>query len=228
MKERSSSVDLRVLDAPTLAGQYACPEGDVGRALGRYMSTLNRPLYKEAICKLDPEAHGRVLEIGFGDGGLIHMLAGPPLSLSYVGIDVSHTMVDEATARNCGLVNAGRASFHVGNVTAIPWSNAFDYALAINSIYFWLSALEGLRQIRRALRSGGVLVLATMTPQNAAQSPIAKYGFTVLDERELGLLHAEAGFDDFRASTFEETAKRIDGTPYARSNYLTRATAGKP
>jgi arsenite methyltransferase len=103
-------------------------------------------------------------------------------------------MVSEAEAFNQELIRAGRATFRLASVEAIPFAaDAFDHALAVNTIYFWPDPVRALAEIRRVLRPDGVLFVLAGTPEEMAKAPFTPYGFRVYDEAQLRKLHAEAG-----------------------------------
>jgi SAM-dependent methyltransferase len=223
---RWSMVDLAQLPAADLAAQLARPTGEIGIAVGDYMNRINSRLINAACELLTPPPDGRVLEIGFGNGKLIGDVLGMAPGLTYAGVDISDTMVREATENNRALVQQDRVKLRRAAVDRLPFPNAaFDRALAINTIYFWPVQLSGLAEIRRVLRDDGFLVLASMTPETSAQSPTARpeHGFRVLDRNSLELLHRHAGFKRVVCDLYEEEAKRLDGTIFHRVYHMVLA-----
>jgi SAM-dependent methyltransferase len=161
-----------------------------------------------------------VLEIGFGNGKLIADLLVRAPGLTYVGVDVSETMVSEGIENNRANVEQGRVRLYQTTADRLPFPDRyFDRALAINSIYFWPDQLSGLAEIRRVLRDDGCLVVASMTPETSAQSPTARpeHGFRIPDRKSLELLHRQAGFKRVECQIYEEAAKRLDGTIFHRA-----------
>ena len=223
----SEIIDLSQLPATEIAGQLARPTGDIGVAVGDYMTNLNSRLIGAAYTPLAPPAEGRLLEIGFGNGKLIASLLALAPGLTYTGVEVSLTMVREAKRANCALEDEGRVEFYLAAVDRLPFPDAtFDRAVSVNSIYFWQDQLTGLREIRRVLRKDGILVLASMTRETSARSPTARpeYGFQVLDGESLTTLHREAGFNRIKCDIQEE-AKRLDGSVFRRAYHMVLAHA---
>jgi len=221
-------VDLAQLPAAEMAAQLARPTGEIGIAVGDYMNRINSRLTNAAYQLLRPPPDGRVLEIGFGNGKLIGDLVGIAPDLTYVGVDLSDTMLHEASENNRALIDEGRVKLRMATVDRLPFPNAaFDRALAVNTIYFWPDQLSGLAEIRRVLRDDGFLVLASMTPDTSAQSPTARpeYGFRVPDRNALELLHQQAGFKRVTCDIYEEEAKRLDGTIFHRAYHMVLAHA---
>ena len=101
-------VDLTKLDLAVLARQLGNPEGEIGQAVGEYMSRHNANVSAAAWRRLDLKPGARVLEVGFGNGQLIPPLLALEPDLAYTGIDISETMLAEAAAFNRALVEARR------------------------------------------------------------------------------------------------------------------------
>lgn len=59
-------------------------------------------------------------------------------AVTYFGLDISETMVADASEFNAAAVREGRVTLAQGTSTAIPAdAMRFDKALALNTIYFW-------------------------------------------------------------------------------------------
>src|SRR5262249_61218485 len=88
---------------------------------------------------LNIQPSDRVLEVGFGPGVGIQLLAEKATAGEVAGIDCSEEMVEQATARNAAAVECGRVELQLGSVERLPFANeTFDKALAINSMQIWL------------------------------------------------------------------------------------------
>jgi ubiquinone/menaquinone biosynthesis C-methylase UbiE len=126
----------------------------------------NRPFAEEVVTLLGVEPAQRVLEIGFGPGVAIALLAQAAPGVRIAGIDVSTEMVEQARARNAAAIRAGAVDLRHGTVERLPFADAaFDLALAINSMQVWPDVDAGLRALRRVLRPGGRVALA-FTPRS--------------------------------------------------------------
>ncbi len=55
--------------------QFACPTGAVGRMVGHLMAVKNAKMNRFAVETLDAQPDDQVLEIGFGHGRAIQMIA---------------------------------------------------------------------------------------------------------------------------------------------------------
>ena len=219
-------VDLSKLDLALLARQLAKPEGETGRAVGEYMSQHNANVCAAAWARLDLRPRDRVLEVGFGNGKLIPALLARQPDLAYTGIDISPTMLAEATAFNGALVESRRIDVRLASVEAMPFAaGAFDRAVSVNTIYFLPDPDRALAELHRVLRPGGTLVLAGITPEAAAGLPIIQHGFRIYDRQRLEEMHRRAGFHSIDAEIYRETTQRLDGGQHERSYYLFRAVA---
>ena len=218
-------VDLKQLDLAVLARQLGNPEGDIGRAVGDYMSANNAPVSSAAFRRLGLARGNRVLEIGFGNGKLIPALLALQPDLAYTGIDISETMLVEATAFNRALVESRRVDLKLASVEAMPFPDgSFDRAVAVNVIYFWPDPQRAIEELHRVLRPDGVLVVAGITPEAAAGLPIVQHGFRIYDQKRLEEMHRHAGFRSLDVEIYRETTQRLDGGSHERSYYLLRAS----
>jgi ubiquinone/menaquinone biosynthesis C-methylase UbiE len=142
------------------------PEGLLGRLGGLILARSNRKFAEEIVAFLDLEASEKVLEVGFGPGVAIELLASAATAGTVAGIDVSEEMVEQAAARNSAAIRAGAVALRHGTVERMPFEDdAFDLALAINSMQVWPDVEAALREIRRVLRAGGRIALA-FTPRS--------------------------------------------------------------
>ncbi len=202
--------DLTKLDPATTAQHLGRPEGEIGLALADSMAERNWPVYEAAFKRVGAKPGEYIFEVGFGNGKLVPRLLALAPELTYAGIDISETMVAEAETFNRSLVEAGRATFGLASVEAIPFADgAFDRALTVNTIYFWPDPVRALTEIRRVLRADGALVLMVGTPQTMAQAPHARYGFRLYDEAQLRELHDKAGFRRVDVELYRDRAPAL-------------------
>jgi ubiquinone/menaquinone biosynthesis C-methylase UbiE len=144
----------------TLLRTFGRPQGVLGRLGGIIMARVNQNIAARAIELLDIQQHDRVLEIGFGPGVGIQLLASLVSSGRVEGVDDSAEMVEQARARNLKMIETGRVGLRRGSVESLPFeSDSFDKALAINSMQVWPDAVAGLREIRRVMKPGGRVAL---------------------------------------------------------------------
>jgi ubiquinone/menaquinone biosynthesis C-methylase UbiE len=147
-----------------LLRMFGRPEGLLGRIGGLILARFNRDFAQEVITLLDVRAAERVLEVGFGPGVGIKLLAG--FTGKVAGIDPSKEMVEQASARNAAAIRTGAVDLRRGSVESMPFEDrSFDTALAINAMQVWPEAPVGLREICRVLTGGGRVALG-FTPNS--------------------------------------------------------------
>ena len=164
---------------------FGCPKGILGRLGGIIMARMNRKCAAWAIDLLGVQPHERVLEVGFGPGVAIQLLAESASEGYVAGVDYSREMVEQATARNMKAIESGRVELRHGSVERLPFEDdTFDKALAINSMQVWPDAVAGLREIRRVMKRSGRIALAftrhSGQPKGGLTDVLTAAGFTTV------------------------------------------------
>jgi ubiquinone/menaquinone biosynthesis C-methylase UbiE len=162
---------------------FGCPTGLLGRLGGLIMARMNREAAAQVVGLLAIRPDDKVLEIGFGPGVAIQLLAQRAPGGRIVGVDSSLEMVGQAAARNAGAVRNQRGELRQGGVDTLPFPvAAFDKALAINSMQVWPDPVAGLREIRRVLKPAGTIALGFTVnsgqPREGVRATLAAAGFT--------------------------------------------------
>jgi ubiquinone/menaquinone biosynthesis C-methylase UbiE len=136
---------------------FGRPRSILGRLGGIGMARTNRKTATWAIDRLDVQPDDSVLEVGFGPGVGIHLLAQAVVTGRVVGVDCSDEMVAQATARNAQAIASRRVDLRRGSVERLPFhDNTFHKALALQ---VWPDATAGLREMRRVMKIGGTVAL---------------------------------------------------------------------
>jgi ubiquinone/menaquinone biosynthesis C-methylase UbiE len=149
-----------------LLRMFGRPKGLLGRLGGVVLARFNRGFAEEIVALLKVRASERVLEVGFGPGVGIELLASAAANGKVAGVDPSKEMVEQASARNAAAIRSGAVELRQGSVECMPFEDgAFETALAINSMQVWPDAPAGLREIRRVLTVGGRVALG-FTPNS--------------------------------------------------------------
>ena len=154
---------------------FGRPEGVLGRLGGVIMARMNRDAASQIIEMLDICPDDKLLEVGFGPGVAIQLLLDRVPAGSVAGIDYSQEMVRQAAARNAAALRNRRVDLRYGSVERLPFADeAFDKALAINSMQAWPDARAGLREIQRVLKRGGSVALGFTVNSGQRREAVAE------------------------------------------------------
>lgn len=206
------------------ARQLANPEGPVGVAVADWLNNNNKQANAKVVESLSVEAGHHVLEIGFGNGRSVPIVMAQAPDVRYAGIDISPTMVTEASRFNATLVAAGKASFHLASADALPFENeSFDRAFSIGVVHFWAEPLASLSEIRRVLRSGGVMFMGCLAPRDAPDFARREFGFHLRDASEWDTFCRAAGFAAAEVRTVESEQTTPSGVAVKRYSIRMRA-----
>jgi ubiquinone/menaquinone biosynthesis C-methylase UbiE len=177
-----------------LMRMFGRPKGILGRLGGILMARTNQPRAAWVITLLSIQPHDRVLEVGFGPGVGIALLARSVPEGYIAGVDPSAEMVERARARNVKAVESGRVDLRCGAVERLPFDdNTFMKALARNSMEVCPDTMAGLREMRRVMMPGGCIALG-FTPysgqsKNGLPDMLTAAGFT-----EAHVVEAQEGY----------------------------------
>jgi ubiquinone/menaquinone biosynthesis C-methylase UbiE len=183
--------------ASSLTSQFACPTGLLGGGVGRLMAVKNAKMNEFAVEMLDIHPDDQALEIGFGHGRTIRMIAERAKAGFVAGVDLSDVMVRQAAKYNLDLIVAGRAEVCQGSVTDLPYEcGRFTKVLAVNNYQFWPDAELNLEEMRRVMREGGLVVICLRmhSTKRLALAP----GFTEDEVTDVARLVRWVGFRDIR------------------------------
>ncbi len=183
-----------------MAAQLRQPSGWFGsHVLSRMMNRINRAIVDRTLDLLELSPESNVLEIGFGGGITLSLLA-KRLSRGVVsGVDFSADMVQRAERRFRREIDQGRVRVQLGDISQLPFPDAtFDRVFTINTVYFWPDTLQGLGEIRRVLKSGGRAAVSIRSKDKMGKHAVTKYDFRLFSGDELADLMRQAGFLDVR------------------------------
>lgn len=183
--------------------QYRRPAGIIGQFVGRRMARQHQPENAWSVSLLDIQPADRVLEVGFGPGIAVELLAARASQGFIAGVDFSPAMISLARRRNARAIKAGRVVLGYGEATALPFADAsFDKALSIHTLYFWTDPVKALTELRRVLKPAARLVLTFLArdrwPEGETAATISGVyaGWQVVQlmrEAGFGLAHVEDG-----------------------------------
>ncbi|UKY54059.1 class I SAM-dependent methyltransferase [Streptomyces inhibens] len=138
---------------------FARPVGTRGRLAGRFMLWTNKQ--DDVLHILDVQPGDRVLEVGYGPGGLVRLLVARSEAAVIRGVDPSPEMRRAATKANRGAVRSGRVTLDLGTADHTGLADqSMDRVASVNNVGIWPDLEAGLRELHRVVRPGGAVVIA--------------------------------------------------------------------
>ncbi|HVB22429.1 MAG TPA: class I SAM-dependent methyltransferase [Ktedonobacteraceae bacterium] len=186
---------IKRIQATLLAGQYGHPKGIVGRMLGEQMVRQHMSETNWTISLLDIKPEDQVLELGFGAGRAIELVAAQANSGHVAGIDHSQEMVRAASHRNASAIKAGQVTLYHGDVTTLPFADhQFDKIFSIQTLYFWSDSPRILAEIFRVLKPGARFVVTLSTGKIDTTETTGLEHYQLLLEEQIIPCMKELGF----------------------------------
>jgi SAM-dependent methyltransferase len=192
-------VELRQRVIAAVRAQFGRPTGFWGRAAGLLMAhrTSNRRRNAWAVSLLDVRPEDRVLEIGFGPGIAIRELGRLAWKGYVCGIDHSELMLRRAKRLNAEGLRRGVVDLRLGSAEDLPtFDEPFDKILVVNATMFWREPVARLEELRRLLRSGGLIAVARQP-----RGPGASDETSAAKGREIAVALIRARFTEVRLET---------------------------
>ena len=210
--KRSSMISLDMLSPSAYAKQLRNPEGDLGIAVARHISAFNRAAYETAINDLALKANCSVLEIGCSNGEAAPLVITRANDIRYTGIDISPTMVEEASRENASLMAQGKASFVLASSRDLPFSSrSFDRAFSIGVIHFWSDPATDLMELVRVLRPNATLWLGCLAPIEPPSFATPENGFYLRSANQWEKLCFSSGVSRCAAQTIVHQYQDANG-----------------
>ena len=159
-------------------------EGLLGRLADLAVAREHRAINAWVIQLLKLAPRDRVLEIGFGQGFALSRILQLLPEGFVAGVTSSEVLLHYARLRNRAAVQAARMDLKVATARALPYQEeCFDKAFTIDSINACLDPTFDLLEIKRVLRTGGLLAVSwdpshmdeTHEPEYTADDVIARF-----------------------------------------------------
>ncbi len=143
------------------AGQCRKPSRGAGRAVLHRMNRSHAELTTWALSHMQIGRASAILDVGCGGGRTIARLAAAAPDGKTYGIDYSEESVSVARETNREEVERGRVDIQQGTVSHLPFADGtFDLVVAVETHYYWPDLPRDVREVMRALQSGGTFLLA--------------------------------------------------------------------
>lgn len=169
-----------------LASQLRCPAGEDGIALGQDMNMRNLSVILNGIANLNLQNGDTVLELGYGNGGLLGYILSLAENLHYTGLEISSAMHQQALSFNQAYIKAGLAEYLLYDGVTLPLEEKqFDKILTINTLYFWQDPIALFTHIHRSLKIHGLFCLTFCDKSFMEKLPFTKIGFKLYDVSEV-------------------------------------------
>jgi ubiquinone/menaquinone biosynthesis C-methylase UbiE len=183
-----------------MASQLRKPTGWFGSlVVSRMMNRVNRQIIEGTLALLELRPQDHVLEIGFGGGSALLGLSKRFRSGVVSGIDISPDLVRQAESRFRPEIAEGRVRVQIGDISHLPFpAAAFDRVFTINTIYFWPDTLQGLGEIRRVLKDGGLAAVSLRSKEKMQRYAVTNYDFQLFSKDEVADLMRQVGFRNVR------------------------------
>ncbi|MEA1985057.1 MAG: class I SAM-dependent methyltransferase [Euryarchaeota archaeon] len=148
------------MDIEEVVKIHANPSGEEGRNVGLEMNEHHYDLWKWGIDHISVEPDSWLLDVGCGGGRAISILADMMEHGKVCGIDHSSEMVGLAAELNRGAIYSELVTIVRSSVSELPFTDdMFDIVTAFETCYFWPDIIEDLKEVRRVLKDGGMLLM---------------------------------------------------------------------
>jgi SAM-dependent methyltransferase len=185
---------------PVVLRQMRKPWRGLGRPFLTAMNVSHSALTDWALAHLRIDKQSSILDIGCGGGRTVAKLAALAPEGHVDGIDYSPASVAVSRATNATLIAAGRVDIQQASVSKLPFPDGkFDLVTAIETQYYWPDLPPDMREILRALKPGGTLLVVAETYKGGRtdkyQWPIMRLiGSSHLSAEDQRALFCEVGF----------------------------------
>jgi ubiquinone/menaquinone biosynthesis C-methylase UbiE len=174
--------------------QFHNPQGFGGRLATWVMNIQNRALYDAtedllALCDTD-----KVLDVGFGNGWLLERIA-KRYGCELYGIDTSSDSLSLATKRNRRYIRSGRITLSLADALRTGFEDEFfSKVYTVNTVYFWDDLENGLSEMHRILKPGGLFVNTLYTKDTLDKLPMTRQGYKKYSLTQLSDASKRCGF----------------------------------
>lgn len=164
-----------------IASQFRKPSGLFGIFTSNLMVKNNQKNYDRLIKEIDLQPQDKILEIGYGPGIGIRMVAERCSTCTIHGIDFSKLMYNRASRYNKQLIEKGKVQLQYGDfLQTSVMNNDYDKIFCLNVVYFWHELKAPFMKARSLLKTGGTFHIymadiAILQQKKAPDSVFNKY-----------------------------------------------------
>lgn len=187
--------------------QLQHPRGLMGKVLFRGMTSMTIAHARWTAGLMEIEPGDAILEVGFGNGANIELLATRAPNGHIVGIEVSQTAVEMASKKNAEAIAEGRVTLHLvtpGEESAID-DGSLDKACTVATMYVIEDPSAVFAEMFRVLRPGGLAAVTFPVKENFMRfKPARTEGFHFHELADLETAFRGAGFIDTRTERTDD------------------------
>jgi cyclopropane fatty-acyl-phospholipid synthase-like methyltransferase len=137
----------------------------------------NRSAYEHMIKYLEIKANDRILEIGYGPGIGIGLIAKRFGSCNIYGIDFSRLMYKRASKRNYRFIKTNKVHLIFGDFVETEISTTgFDKIFCINVVYFWDDLQKPFEKVYSLLKDDGIFCIYMAGKEELNKAKFTKDG----------------------------------------------------
>jgi ubiquinone/menaquinone biosynthesis C-methylase UbiE len=204
---------MRDISSIELGRQLMKPNGDFGLQVGENMNSSNNSIYDFVLSQLDIVSDSEILEIGFGNGKFISKYFKINPNIRFSAIDFSEIMCSEAKLINKDLINDNKLVIKCEDSLSMSFSkDSFDIVVTINTVYFWGHIEAQLEEIKRTMKTGGLLFIGYRPKSVMKDLPFAQEVFMLYDSEDLQLIVQRQGFKIVKEESQTTQRKSVDGS----------------
>lgn len=169
-------------------------------------------MIRQSFSLLDLQSDEFVLELGPGNGFHVNEIFSIANIKEYCGLEISSLMLEASITSNKKFINSGKAEFRLYDGKAIPYPDGyFDKIFTVNTIYFWESPLDFLKELKRVLHPEGLLNITFADKSFMQWLPFTAFRFKLYDLEEVKDLAEKAGLKIKFTKSGEEEVKAKTG-----------------
>jgi SAM-dependent methyltransferase len=180
--------------------QLQHPRGLFGKALFKWLTRTTIAHARWTADLMDVQPDDDLLEVGFGNGANVGLLAQRATRGSVTGVEVSETAIEMASKTNAKAIAEGRVRLHQAAGGALPFDDGtFAKACTVATVYVIADPSAVFREMYRVLEPGGLAAVTFPVREKFMRfKPAGTEGFYLHELADLEAAFRDAGFIECR------------------------------